>query len=254
MKKTFYFFGYLVSCTKIILPLNLLKSIFRYIYSGMKFYNIKDRKNMVLCKYPFDIIGARNISIGENSSFGKRCVLTAWENLDYGDDNKIRIGNNVVIGDDCHITAVNGITISDGCLLGKKITITDNSHGKINLEELSVPPVQRVDFSKGNFFLILYFKDKFLQKESIRIIYFSTVIFYLITPLSLILGHFQRLNMYFEVFMIIIIPMVYSFIQNKKLKYIYLGLNIIFSVYSLTSFFRNDTNEQKFNTYKTIFK
>jgi acetyltransferase-like isoleucine patch superfamily enzyme len=153
MKKTFYLFGYLVSCTKIILPLNLLKSIFRYIYSGMKFYNIKDRKNMVLCKYPFDIIGARNISIGENSSFGKRCVLTAWENLDYGDDNKIRIGNNVVIGDDCHITAVNGITISDGCLLGKKITITDNSHGKINLEELSVPPVQRVDFSKGKVFI-----------------------------------------------------------------------------------------------------
>lgn len=153
MKKTFYFFGYLVSCTKIILPLNVLKSIFRYIYSGMKFYNIKDRKNMVLCKYPFDIIGARNISIGVNSSFGKRCVLTAWENLDYRDDNKIRIGNNVVIGDDCHITAVNGITISDGCLLGKKITITDNSHGTINLEELTVPPVQRVDFSKGKVFI-----------------------------------------------------------------------------------------------------
>jgi hypothetical protein len=42
-----------------------------------------------------------------------------------------------------------------------------------------------IAFSSANFFLILYFKDKFLQKESIRIIYFSTVIFYLITPLFL---------------------------------------------------------------------
>ena len=111
-----------------------------------------------------------------------------------------------------------------------------------------------IAFSSANFFLSLYLKEQFLQKDSTKIIYFSVVIFYLITPLSLILGHFQRINLYFEVFMIIIIPMVYSFIHHKKLKYIYLGLNIIFSVYSLTSFFRNDTNEQKFNTYKTIFK
>ena len=153
MKKGLYYFGQLISFTKIILPLNVLKSILRYIYSGMKFYNIKDRKNMVLCKYPFDIIGARNISIGVNSSFGRRCVLTAWENLDYEDDIKIRIGNNVVIGDDCHITAVNGITISDGCLLGKKITITDNSHGEINAAELTIAPIKRVSFSKGRVFI-----------------------------------------------------------------------------------------------------
>lgn len=109
-------------------------------------------------------------------------------------------------------------------------------------------------FSTANFFLILYLKDHFLDRERTRIIYFSIVIFYLISPLSLILGHFQRLNIYFEVFMIIIIPMVYSFIPNKKLKYIYLCCNIIFSSYSLITFFKSDTPEQKFNIYKTIFK
>ncbi|WP_447951994.1 EpsG family protein [Chryseobacterium koreense] len=107
-------------------------------------------------------------------------------------------------------------------------------------------------FSTANFFLILYLKDHFLVRERTRIIFFSIVIFYLVSPMSLILGHFQRFNIYFEVFMIIIIPMVYSFIHNKKLKYIYLCCNIIFSSYSLITFFKSDTPEQKFNIYQTI--
>lgn len=109
-------------------------------------------------------------------------------------------------------------------------------------------------FSSFNFFIILYFKDQFLKKDSLKIMFFSIILLYLLRPLTLIYGEFFRLHLYFEVFFIIFIPLVYSFIDNRKLKYIYLCMNIIFSVYTLTSFFKNDKDGQKFNTYKTIFK
>lgn len=150
MKKVIYLCGYLISLSRINLIVGIFKSIFLYLYSGMKFYNIKGQRNNIFCKYPFQILGGEFIYIGSNSSFGKRCVITAWNSLEYNNNIKIEIGNNVVIGDDCHITAVNSIIISDGCLLGKKITITDNSHGEINFEELHIPPIDRKIFSKGS--------------------------------------------------------------------------------------------------------
>lgn len=109
-------------------------------------------------------------------------------------------------------------------------------------------------FSSLNFFIILFFREKFLQKNSLKIMFYCIIIFYLITPLCLLMGYFQRLNFYFEVFFIIIIPMVYSFIANKKLKYLYLGANILFASYNLVKFFQNDLPEHKFSNYQTIFR
>ena len=54
------------------------------------------------------------------------------------------------IGDDCHITSSNKIVIGDNVLFGKKVTVTDNSHGRCdNLDELSFHPIIRDVFSKG---------------------------------------------------------------------------------------------------------
>lgn len=94
--------------------------------------------------------GAKYISIGKNTCIGKRSVLTAWDKQ----NNKqffpeIMIGNKVSIGDDCHISAINRIEIRNNVLMGKKITITDNSHGNTDAEALLIPPSQRVWFSKG---------------------------------------------------------------------------------------------------------
>ena len=108
-------------------------------------------------------------------------------------------------------------------------------------------------FSLINFSIILYFRNIFLEKDFMKVIFFSTIIYYLLTPLSLINGEFLRLLVYFQVFLIIIIPLVFSAIKNKKLKYIYLITNILFSLHTLKSFFNNDGIEQKHNTYKTIF-
>ena len=108
-------------------------------------------------------------------------------------------------------------------------------------------------FSLINFSIILYFRNIFLEKDFMKVIFFSTIVYYLLTPLSLINGEFSRLLVYFQVFLIIIIPLVFSAIKNKKLKYIYLITNILFSLHTLKCFFNSDGIEQKHNTYKTIF-
>jgi len=96
------------------------------------------------------LVGGQYISIGNKSSVGARAVLTAWDR--YGSGTflpKISIGNYASIGDDSHITAINRIEIGNYVLTGKKITITDNVHGKSNLAMLSIPPSIRPLFSEG---------------------------------------------------------------------------------------------------------
>ena len=94
--------------------------------------------------------GGKYITLGSNVGIGNRVDLTAWDN--YGSDvftPEIIIGDNCKIGDDCHITAINKIVFGKNVLLGKKITITDNSHGKIDSDALNLPPCERHLFSKG---------------------------------------------------------------------------------------------------------
>lgn len=94
--------------------------------------------------------GQKYITIGNNTTIGSNCVLTAWDK--YGNDTfnpEIIIGKNVNIGDDCHITAINKIEIGDNVLTGKKITISDNGHGKNDLQSLSIPPIKRALYSKA---------------------------------------------------------------------------------------------------------
>ncbi len=101
--------------------------------------------------FPYiDLIGGRFIYFGEGCGIGKRTILSAWS--EYRGQKffpKITIGNNVWIGEDCHITAINNISIGNGVLLGKKITITDNSHGNFDLKALVKAPADRELVSKG---------------------------------------------------------------------------------------------------------
>lgn len=96
------------------------------------------------------LVGSKYITIGNDCTIGESAVLTAWDA--HGSDifsPKINIGNNVSIGDDCHITAINRIEIGNNVLTGKKITITDNSHGKIDLKSICLPPAKRHLYSAG---------------------------------------------------------------------------------------------------------
>lgn len=96
------------------------------------------------------LVGGKHITVGNRSCIGIRAVLTAWDS--YAGENfspEISIGDNVSIGDDCHITAINSIRIGNNVLTGKKVTITDNSHGRTDPASISSVPTARALYSAG---------------------------------------------------------------------------------------------------------
>lgn len=95
------------------------------------------------------------ISIGDNVSIGSRVILECYN--EYMTNNGVQkftspsliIGNNSSIGDDTHITCINKIMIGSNVLMGRKILITDNSHGILSLENIAIPPSKRPLITKG---------------------------------------------------------------------------------------------------------
>lgn len=99
------------------------------------------------------------ITIGDGTAFGENVFLTAWTSYNCIADGKtakqtftphIVIGRNCHFGYNNHITATNNITIGNNILTGKWVTITDNSHGEITIEEMDLDPLKRPIFSKGS--------------------------------------------------------------------------------------------------------
>lgn len=141
-----YYFSYLYSYN-IFLCLNKFKSIIYTFWLSREFKFLGENS---IIGMQLTLKGAKYISIGEKTGIGKRAVLTAWDKQ--GNNQffpEIIIGNKVSIGEDCHITAINRIVIRNNVLMGKKITISDNSHGTTDAEMLLIPPTQRIWFSKG---------------------------------------------------------------------------------------------------------
>lgn len=94
--------------------------------------------------------GLNYVTIGPGSSFGRMAVVTAWDNQDGRKYTpEIRIGKDCNFGDFIHITAINKIQIGDNLLTGRWVTITDNSHGDTQLENLTTAPIKREWVSKG---------------------------------------------------------------------------------------------------------
>lgn len=96
-------------------------------------------------------IGLKKISIGNNTKIGCHAVITAWEKINnvlYSPH--IIIGNNCSIGEYVHITSINHIEIGSNVLMGRRVTISDNSHGRnLSKDEIQIPPNQRKIYSKG---------------------------------------------------------------------------------------------------------
>lgn len=119
-------------------------------YTGrMSFCFKKFGKSII--HYPLrNIVGAKYIAIGNNVFIGKNVTITAWDAyLGFCFSPQIIIGNGSSIGDDAHITAINCIIIGNNVRSGKKILITDNSHGQINRDLMDISPIKRPLFSKG---------------------------------------------------------------------------------------------------------
>lgn len=93
------------------------------------------------------------LEVGDDVSFGRRSIIDLYPK--FGEqifEQKISIGNNCSFGDDIHITSINNITIGNGLLTGRRVLITDNSHGYYGAgcENSSVPPMDRSLYSKGS--------------------------------------------------------------------------------------------------------
>jgi acetyltransferase-like isoleucine patch superfamily enzyme len=96
------------------------------------------------------LVNPRYITIGEGSSIGAGSVITAWDHYESDAFSpEIIIGKFTSVGSECHITAINRVVIGDCVLLGKKVSIIDNSHGELVAGELDIPPVKRPLSSKG---------------------------------------------------------------------------------------------------------
>lgn len=130
--------------------LNWFFNKYIFIYSHTKSCEFAFCGKNVYIEQFLQLSGAKNIHIGNDVSILKGTILTAWDNYFEQDFTpEIVIEDNVIINPYAHITACNYIRIGRGCLLGKNVTITDNSHGYITKNETHTPPLKRPLYSKG---------------------------------------------------------------------------------------------------------
>jgi acetyltransferase-like isoleucine patch superfamily enzyme len=94
--------------------------------------------------------GGKHIDIADNVTMGRHLVIEVYDK--YRDQQftpSVKIGNYVNIGDYSHLSCINGITIKDNVRMGRKVFITDNSHGASDRSLLDTRPNIRPLHSKG---------------------------------------------------------------------------------------------------------
>ena len=126
---------------------NYMSRIVENLYTGCLSVRINICNGSVI-RYPSIRIEGPGISIGQNSYIGKNAVITTWRTKLY-EKPQIIVGNGTNIGQNCHITAINRIEIGNYVLTGKYVTITDNAHGSVTLDEMKSDPNTRILVSKG---------------------------------------------------------------------------------------------------------
>jgi len=138
---------------------NLLNIVSQYIVVKKRnFYTNKVRCNIDDCgencsfgKFS-SLKGTQYMHIGYNVRIGENVVLEAWDYYPFTGQRFVPnfyIGNGSSIGDDSHIACINSIKIGNGVRMGRKIFITDHSHGKSNKELFDIAPNLRPLYSKG---------------------------------------------------------------------------------------------------------
>jgi uncharacterized membrane protein YhdT len=86
-----------------------------------------------------------------------------------------------------------------------------------------------------------------------RIIAKLAIAYYLFVPLGLLLMMIGRAGIYFQMSLIVVLPLVFRVIGNKIVKTIFIGTTLAFILYSFLLFFESPVWRDSFNTYHTIF-
>lgn len=117
--------------------------VIRSVYSQYLRLQLKASGLDVAFSIPVRVIGSKYISCGNHNYFGANGILSAWAVESVNRPPQIIIKDNVTIGPGFHISAINKIQIGNGVLMGKYVSIVDNSHGHIVLKESEQPPIKR---------------------------------------------------------------------------------------------------------------
>ena len=128
--------------------INIVRLLFWKLYNLFFRITFKNHNGFII--KPHIIQGKQYISIGKGTFVSEGVILTAWDK--YANDSfnpYITIGNNCSIGEYAHITACVGIQIGNNVLTGRRIYISDNSHGNTSIEHMDIPPIKRPLFVKG---------------------------------------------------------------------------------------------------------
>lgn len=128
---------------------NKLSIIRSFVYTGWISRSFKKMDGFV--NYSIGITGGQYISIGKDSVIGRSTILQAWDSYQGKTlTPSITIGKKVRIGEGSHITAISEIIIGDGVQTGRRVLISDNSHGDShNQEERKLPVAERPLSTKG---------------------------------------------------------------------------------------------------------
>lgn len=121
----------------------------RWLLNSFKFKQCGKNSCML---YGFKIIEPYNISIGDNVSFGHDSIIACYEyhsDIKTGYKPELCFGNNIQFGNYNHISCLNKIVIGDGVLTGDNVSIIDNFHGKLCIDEVNIIPAKRDLYSKG---------------------------------------------------------------------------------------------------------
>ena len=150
MKRALFLLGQLLSYIyppSIAVKLSFVRS---YIYSGWMARSFRQMDGFI--NYAISVTGEQYISIGNDSVIGRGTILQAWDSYQSKKMTpSITIGKKVRIGEGTHITAITNIFIGDGVQTGRRVLISDNSHGNSHdQEECMLSVAERPLTTKGN--------------------------------------------------------------------------------------------------------
>lgn len=139
---------------KILIPLlNKIINLSNYVLSQLQTKSLKKCGANTFLGLRTKILGHKQIIIGNNVRIGDYSIITAWESyLGFRYNPEIIIEEGTTIGEFAHITAINKIIICKNVMIGKFVTISDNSHGntsQIKELELTQNPKERELHCKG---------------------------------------------------------------------------------------------------------
>lgn len=142
--------GYIVGILSKVWPckLDFVWYIFcRHIVTARYRHRFKEFGSQSLLAPGITLLSPQHISIGNNTSIMRHCVLETCPNAQL--QPNLTIGNNVSIGEYSHITCAHKIEIDEGLLTGRFVLITDNGHGNSSIDEANIPPILRPTHSNG---------------------------------------------------------------------------------------------------------